>query len=197
MMQTAPAPGPHAPSFHPLIRGLLPPVLSYGLAAVGTACGLSPEAKTAAANVPPVLAFGLVLLFTASHAVGPVFFYRPFFAVMRDVPVPGCMRIFLYAHMGFWYGMPSLMLALMAGWLPLAGGAAHWLMAGRGRRTWVFLQYGSTSVSLLLFVGLLGSLRQAWPLAVAAAAAQAVLLAWMEKRAGAYWAPEEPEEENR
>ena len=54
--------------------------------------------------------------------------------------------------MGLWYGAPSLALAWMTGWLTIPAAVIHIALARKGTRTWVFLEYGSTSFALLLFV---------------------------------------------
>ena len=40
----------------------------------------------------------------------------------------------------------------MTGWLTIPAAVIHIALARKGTRTWVFLQYGSTSMALLLFV---------------------------------------------
>ena len=54
--------------------------------------------------------------------------------------------------MGLWYGFPSLALAWMTGWLTIPAAVIHIALARKGTRTWVFLEYGSTSFALLLFL---------------------------------------------
>ncbi|MCY3020515.1 MAG: hypothetical protein NTW87_15955 [Planctomycetota bacterium] len=148
----------------------------YGLALVGIRMLTDvPLEATEPPEVPLPAALGIMLLFTATHGVVPVFFYSVF---LRNKEVPGCGKAFVYLHMGLWYGAPAAALALQVHWLPLVGAAAHVALSRSGTRAWRFLQYGSASLSLLLFLLLLGGFKQPVPLwfMILAAVCQCLLL---------------------
>ncbi|MCY3020512.1 MAG: hypothetical protein NTW87_15940 [Planctomycetota bacterium] len=148
----------------------------YGLALVGIRMLTDvPVEATEPREMPLPAALGLMLLFTASHGVGPVFFYSVF---LRNKEPPGCVKAFVYLHMGLWYGAPAVGLAFQVHWLPLVGAAAHVALSRSGTRTWRFLQYGSASLSLLLFLLLTGGFKKPVPLwfMILAAVCQCLLL---------------------
>lgn len=160
--------------FHPWLRGFLASALTYA-AAVGAAAWKGPAAVNFQVNGQAAGPgdWWIVLLFTVSHAVIPVFFYRLFFLGMaaQSARSPasastkpggaGCQFAFLYVHMGFWYGIPIFALGAMTSWLSLIGFAIVLCTARRGERLWAYLEYGSSSMAMLLAVGILG-LQNAW-----------------------------------
>ena len=172
---------------HPFLRAFPPVLVTYGLAALGLY--LWPSRMLASIKQEPVpvwIGLPVIFLFTATHAVMPVFFYRRF-VLLASLLHSGCVTAFIYAHIGFWYGVPALIVAGMTGWLSLAGAAAHVALAPRGARLWTFFQYGSTSVALLLFLAIFATRPDAVPLAMAAVAGQSVLLTIMEVKAKPGW----------
>ena len=85
------------------------------------------------------------------------------------------MRGFIYLHMGIWYLSPMIGLALYTKSLAPAWMVLHILLAGRGNRTWVFLEYGSTAFALLLFVFFV-SMANFYPQGLLVVAAQTGIL---------------------
>lgn len=158
--------------FHPWLRGFLASALTYA-AAVGAAAWKGPafnvQVNGQAAGPGD---WWIVLLFTVSHAVIPVFFYRLFFlasaaqnrsSVVGQVQQvgAGCQHAFLYVHMSFWYGGPIIVLGAMTNWLSLLGFPIVLFTARRGERLWAFLEYGSSSMAMVLAVGTIG-LQNVW-----------------------------------
>lgn len=184
-------------TFGDLGRALPPVLVTYALAAAGCLYGLAVPVQRG--DIPLPVGAGVILLFTVTHAVGPVFFYRrfaPLTELTRYLPgSAGAAKVqrfagcFLHVHMGFWYGVPTLALAAMTGGFSLLGFAVHWLLAPRGTRTWVFLQYGSTSFALLLFTAIF-SPASVFPWGLAVVAFQSALLTVMEVKGRAMWVGE-------
>ena len=101
----------------------------------------------------------VVIAFTLTHAIIPMFSYWWFLSPLRGKQgksIPRGARSlvmgFIYLHMGIWYLSPMIGLAFYTRSLAPAWMVLHLVLAKRGNRTWVFLQYGSTAFALLLFV---------------------------------------------
>ena len=149
-----------------LLRSLIPVGLTYSSALIAITFFSGEEAEFLQAKNTAGLGLLLVPLFTLTHCVVPVFFYFPFVsaivAMKKQMKTVGWASAgllpflmfsgFVYLHMGFWYGGPALVLAFSTEWLTIPVAALHILLAKRGTRTWLFLEYGSTSFSLLLFL---------------------------------------------
>lgn len=114
---------------------------------------------------------GTALLFTLSHGVLPVFLYRAFGKLKPTNP----FAYISVPHMAIWFGAPIAVLASMTGWLSLIGPIIHLLLAKRGERAWVFIEYGSTSMALLMFL-LTFSTEAMFPMGIFVAFGQAILL---------------------
>ncbi|MBW3543921.1 MAG: hypothetical protein KY476_27040, partial [Planctomycetes bacterium] len=184
------------------LRSFGPVAATYAAAAVGMVWGVQNPFAGAAAQIPPALGVFVVLLFTLTHAVVPVFFYRPFFAALPHLTAHQAgagkafghgVSAFIYFHMGFWYGMPMLALAAMTGWISLAVAAAHVALARRGTRHWVFLEYGSTSLALLLFLVCFSG-QHLFPWGIAVIVFQSLLLTVMDWKGRKLWIPTEAKE---
>ena len=148
------------------LRSLIPVGLTYSAALIGIEF-LSAEAFEFSGR-DQIGALGLLVvpLFTLTHCVVPVFFYFIFVSAIYSMKqktsavgwnlaslLPFLMFSgFVYLHLGFWYGVPTLILAFSTEWLTIPVAIIHILLAQKGTRTWVFLEYGSTSFSLLLFL---------------------------------------------
>ena len=147
-------------------RSLLPVGLTYSSALIGITFFSGEEAEFLQAENSAGLGLFLVPLFTLTHCVVPVFFYFIFVSAIvgmkKQMKTAGWASAgflpflmfsgFIYLHMGFWYGVPTLLLAYSTEWLTIPVAILHILLAKRGTRTWLFLEYGSTSFSLLLFL---------------------------------------------
>jgi len=168
---------------HPFWRALLPVGGTYACAVAGSMWGAGVEI-----NRDKMSPFGgalIVLLFTLSHAVIPVFFYRAFFGGAGK-RAPASVAGFIYFHMGMWFGIPIIGLASMTNWLSLAWVVVHMAIARRGTRTWTYLENGSTSLALLLF--LVAFSREAmFPWGVIVVACQSALLTVLEYKARRLW----------
>jgi hypothetical protein len=171
-----------------LLQSLQVVLSTYGLTLIGILWRADETSGTA--GLSPLIATGVVILFTVSHAVVPIFVYWLFFSNLAHVrnhlrmsseervSYKGFLFLFkgfLFLHMGIWYLSPILGLAYVTGSLAPAWMLLHVVFAKRPDRTWVFLQYGSTSVALLLFVLCL-SITDFFPLGVAVVAFQTGLL---------------------
>ena len=181
-----------------LLAAYIPVALGYGLATFG----LEPPVKQS--FIHPWLALMATLGFTFTHAVFPAFFYFVFQSLLRHarkhtagpaiprVKAPGMMQHgFLFLHMGLWYGTPMLFFAAMLGpWYGpvfVVTALLQFALAGRNNITWTFLQYGSTSLALLLYtltISLPG-VSPVWP--VLAVLGQAGLLTLLEVFARPLW----------
>jgi hypothetical protein len=185
-----------------LLRALLVVVPTYCAAVCGLRFGLvQPFGGGDGLEVPALLGAFIVLMFTFTHGVVPVFFYRFFSGVLdsfsqaKKTATDSRLRSnlflpflsgFVYLHMGVWYGGPMIVLAALTGWLSLAWGFLHLLLAGHGRRRWVFLEHGSTSMALLLFV-ICFSGSNLFPVGVLVVLFQALLLTLVEWKGKALW----------
>ena len=185
-----------------LLRSLLVVVPTYCAAVCGLRFGLAqPFGGGDGFGVPVLLGAFIVAMFTFTHGVVPVFFYRFFTGVLDSVSQaketatdsrlrPDFFLLFLsgfvYLHMGVWYGGPMIVLAALTGWLSLAWGFLHLLLAGHGRRRWVFLEHGSTSMALLLFV-ICFSGSNLFPVGMLVVLFQALLLTLVEWKGKALW----------
>lgn len=181
---------------HSLLRSFMLVLITYALSAFGLALNVTPLFNPGINGDIPVLV-GIVVasLFTLSHAVVPAFFYRIFFSVLdaikeskEKVNSGGLLFFsgFIYLHIGFWYGIPILGLAALTGWLNLAWVAIDVLRAGRGRRHWAFLQHGSTSIALVLFLTLFSG-TNLFPMGIVVVLFQALLLTVLELKAKKLW----------
>jgi hypothetical protein len=148
------------------LRSAIPVIGTYIAAALGISLfgeALSPE-KLQRISVPH--GAGYAMLFTLTHAIIPVYIVR----LMLDVPAEmqsmisavrrhwlinaffGVFYAFTSTITFLWFALPIVGLAYLTGWLSIAWAAVHVAIAGRGRRVWTFIEYGSTSMALLLFI---------------------------------------------
>ena len=139
-------------------------------------------------------------LFTFTHCVIPVFFYLIFVAAIQGMKQtmkstgtkPGIFVFFLlfsgfvYLHMGLWYGVPIVFLASFTGWLTILAAAVHIALAKKGTRTFVFLEYGSTSLALLLFL-VMFSTTKIFPLGLLVVVFQVLLLTIVDWKGRELW----------
>jgi hypothetical protein len=141
----------------PLLQALLVVLSTYGLTMLGILRDSEDVVK------PHQLTGGtaavLVVVFTLTHAIIPMFFYRMFLSPLHGKKgklMPQGFRSlvigFIYLHMGIWYLSPVVGLAIYSRSLAPAWMILHMVLAKRENRTWVFLQYGSTAFALLLFL---------------------------------------------
>ena len=180
-----------------LARTFLLVLVTYALAALGLALNIKPLFDAGMhGGIPPIMGAVVVLLFTLSHAVVPVFFYSIFASVIDAAKKhssaqanPGGLLIasgFFYLHFGCWYGLPILGLASLTGWLSLSWVLVDVLRAGSGQRRWAFLQHGSTSIALVLFV-IFFSGKNLFPVGILIVPLQALLLTVIEWKGKDLW----------
>jgi len=180
-------------------RSLLPVGLTYSAALLGIEFGLSTEIEIDRNNLNGALGLLIVPLFTATHCVFPVFFYFIFAAVimaikgeMKKESNIGAKLFFLvfsgfvFLHMGFWFGIPTIALAFFTGWLTIPLALVHIALSKKGTRTFVFLEYGSTSFALLLFF-MLFSVEDIFPLGIIVAMLQILLLTLVDWKGRPLW----------
>ena len=182
-------------------------VPTYCLSALGLAFVAQPLfALPRDPEIPALKSAVLVVLFTLTHGVVPVFFYQFFVQVLQVVtrrleiagdgpprpkPLARLMSGFVHLHMVVWFGAPMILLGALSGWISLAWGLLHVLLAAPGRRRWIFLEYGSTSMALALFI-LLFSGKALVPLGILVALFQAGLLTIVEWKGKHLWFPPAP-----
>ena len=180
-----------------LARTFLLVLVTYALAALGLALNIKPLFNAGMnGGIPPFMGAMVVLLFTLTHAVVPVFFYSIFASVIDAAKKhssaqanPGGLLFasgFFYLHFGCWYGLPILGLASLTGWLSLSWVLLDVLRAGGGRRRWTFLQHGSTSIALGLFV-ICFSGKNLFPVGILIVPLQALLLTVIEWKGKDLW----------
>lgn len=183
-----------------------PPVLgTYGSAAISYSLSSKGMFNDATSAIPPLLGATVVLLFTLTHAVVPVFFYHHFLKLQDNILNPHAESTFklehpgtgwthrfasgfVYLHMGLWYGVPTVVFAFMTGGLSLLWAAVHIAFARRPARTWLCLEYGSTSMALLLFVVCFSASRLV-PYGIVVVLFQSLLLTLLDWKGRALWVP--------
>ena len=185
-----------------LFRALQVVVPTYCLSVIGLAFGNAPRfVGDGGFGMPIFVGLLIVPMFTFTHGVVPVFFYRLFTGVLesfsaametghgKQLSSKNLLRFmygFVHLNMFFWYGVPIVALAALTGWLSLGWGVLHVLLAGTGRRRWVFLEHGSTSMALLLFVVFFSG-ENIFPVGVMVVLFQALLLTLVEWKGKALW----------
>lgn len=156
---------------HPFLWAFVPVLITYSMAAIGgaylerSASATGSDAVTSGSDFGDLLGLSVgAVVFTVGHLGIPLFVY---FASIESEPdankLPGC---FVYLCTGAWFGTPIILLAISTGWLSLAAAAVHLALAPRRERHWVFVEYGSTSFALLLFVLNFGDQVFPWGLPV-------------------------------
>ncbi|MCH2203632.1 MAG: hypothetical protein MK102_16815 [Fuerstiella sp.] len=180
-----------------LARSFLLVLVTYALVAIGLTLNMNPLFGTGLdGGIPSLVGTGVVLLFTLSHAVVPVFFYSIFFNFidaaknhennLGEQAGQWGVSGFIHLHMGFWYGVPIVGLAMLTGWLNLAWVLLDVLRAGHGRRHWTFLQHGSTSMAMGLFL-ICFSGKNLFPLGIVVVVLQSLLLTGLDWKGRDLW----------
>lgn len=182
-------------------------VPTYCLSALGLAFTVQPLFSLPGdAGISALLGAVIVVMFTLTHGVVPVFFYRFFVRALQVVtrrmesarddwprpnPLPRLVSGFVHVHMVVWFGAPMILLGMLSGWISLAWGLLHVLLAARDRRRWIFLEYGSTSMALVLFI-LFFSGKTLLPLGILVVLFQSGLLTIVEWKGKHLWLPPAP-----
>lgn len=173
--------------------------VGYGLTLLAANLGGGSAFWGAGRSDPPSTEQGLLFLtlFTATHAFGASLFYALFLKGVTGfrsrlpegvggLPATlmgraaGC---FVYAHMAFWYGMPTAFL-VGATYTPAPFLAIlHVACSPPGTRLWRCIAYGSAFFSVLLLMLMTGNLRAGTPLwFVATAVAYQIALLRLQGR---------------
>lgn len=181
-----------------LIKALLVVIPTYALAIYGVVTTSNHDFQSA--SIPPLVSAMVTLLFTLTHGVVPIFFYRLFLGGLEGSSQKGSRKPdgimivtgFITLHMTIWYGAPIIGLAAMTNWYSLAWVALHILFAGKHRRQWTFLEHGSTSVALILFMTTFSG-SDLFPTGIIVVLLQSLLLTIAEWRGKSLWtrAPEQ------
>lgn len=142
---------------HPILRAFIPVLATYATVSIGGAFLV--ELTRGEELAPPELeahrVVGLwshVAVLTVVHLLIPAVVYVGYSVTAprrRDDSSWGCL-LFMFT-LG-WFGVPILALASKTGPMSLIAAAIHLVFARRQERHWVFVEYGSTSFALLLFV---------------------------------------------
>ena len=167
---------------------------TYALAAWGVMSGSNAEFANTGNSIPPGVGCLVTLLFTLTHGVVPVFFYRIFFIGVDAARTGGqglnqglrIANLFTTLHMALWYGLPAILLAAMTSWYSLGWFVFHLIIAGKKRRRWTFIEHGSTSVALLLFL-VMFSETNLFPLGIVVVISQSLLLTLAEWKGRRLW----------
>ena len=171
--------------------------MTYALVALGLTLNMNPLFGAGLdGGIPSLVGTGVVLLFTLTHAVVPVFVYSIFFKFidaaksrennLGEQAEQWGFSGFIHLHMGFWYGVPILGLAMLTGWLNLAWVLLDVLRAGHGRRRWTFLQHGSTSMAMGLFLVCFSG-KNLFPLGIVVVVLQSLLLTVLDWKGRDLW----------
>ena len=194
---------------HALLRALLVVVPTYCVAAFGVRFELAqPFGGEDGLGVSAILGAFIVLLFTVTHGIGPIFLFRVFMSMMeifsrtqktaaddgvRLNPIlPLIFRFHVGLLMAFWYGIPIIFLGALTGWMSLGWAFLHILLAGRGHRRWVFLEHGATAMALSLFVVCFSG-NNLFPVGMMVGLFQALLLTLVEWKGKLLWTTAEPD----
>ena len=184
------------------LRSLVPVGLTYSAALIGIEYFGVADMEFAPSNPPSgIVGLFVVPFFTLTHCVVPVFFYFLFVAAIQGMRqgvkstgmAPQMLAFFLvfsgfvYLHMGIWFGVPAIVLAFFTGWLTIPVAIVHIALAKQGTRTFVFLEYGSTSFALLLFF-VMFSMSEIFPLGLLVAFFQILLLTIVDWKGRDLWA---------
>ena len=180
------------------LRSLVPVGVTYSAALIGIQYY---SGERFAFESPGGLA-GLLIVpfFTLTHCVVPVFFYFIFVSAIQGMKkkmhaggtnpvmlVPFLLFSgFVYLHIGLWYGIPAITLAFMTEWLTIPVAVIHIALAKKGTRIWVFLEYGSTSFALLLFL-VVFSAEELFPVGLLVALFQILLLTVVDWKGRGLW----------
>ncbi len=175
------------------LRSLLPVAVTYTVAVLGFLLW-GPEVSDGKKEGPGVALCFIIPLFTFSHGVGPVFLYYLFMRIVRMVKQK-TFTGFVFLHMVIWYGIPTFALAAFTGWILLPAVALAVAFAPAGTRIWTWLEYGSTSLSLILLIFMLPTLNIGALIFVVAS--QILLLTLMDWKGRALWVKEDPAPEGQ
>ncbi len=177
-----------------VFNAMLVVVPTYLLAAYGILSTSNSELANAANTIPPIVGAFVTVLFTLTHGVVPVFFYRLFVGGIEAVKStsgksnPGMLIAtgFTILHMTIWYGGPILGLASMTNWYSIGWVALHVIFAGKHRRQWAYLEHGSTSMALFLFL-VMFSKDNLYPIGIVVVIFQSLLLTIVEWKGKRLW----------
>ena len=169
-------------------------VPTYNLAAYGALSAESSNLTMGGRTIPPIIGALAVTLFTHTHGVVPVFFYRFFFQgldsgkagqVKTNSPL-NLVTVFVNLHMTLWYGFPILGLAAMTNWYSLIWVSSHLILAKKHHRRWTYLEHGLTCVALLLFM-ITFSGGDPFPIGIIVVFLQSLLLTIVEWKGRNHW----------
>ena len=187
-----------------LLRSLLVVVPIYALIAWNLGRGYQGRfdiSGPASQQVASSFAAMMIIIFTITHGVGPVFFYRLFFLgnIRKRLPassgahqVISAIGCFVTIHMTIWYGIPIIALAVMTGWWNFAWAVGHILLAGRGRRRWALLEHGSTALALVLFLVFFRA-DNMYPMGIVVILFQSLLLTLVNWKGRGLWVASVPD----
>ena len=178
-----------------LVQALLVVVPSFLIAT------LYPWATGEAANFPDsyadtvpkqIMAVLIAWMFTWTHAVIPAFVFGSIIAHGRDAG--GTFGHFLFllfisVAATFWFTAPIVIMTGQYGWQPLIWFGLHILLARRGTKRWLFVEYASTSLALVLYSELAAD---PIPFGLIAIAGQIFLLTFMNMKARPIWTTPKP-----
>jgi len=143
-------------SNHPVLWAFIPVLVTYATAALGGAFlmewtrgesgeALGPDARDV------VSLWASAATATAVHMLIAAVVYM-FSWISRDVRNDSGWGCLVFIFTLFWFGLPILALAQRTSPLTLIAAAIHLIFAKSQERHWVFVEYGSTSFALCLFV---------------------------------------------
>jgi hypothetical protein len=183
-----------------LFRNAVPAIGTFACAALGLTLFRGEVPAKMMVDVSALAGAGWVLLLTVTHAVAAVFLFRyvlDFLSLFKSVAAPtgrnpvfriyvGIFQAFTWMLVVCWFGLPIIALAFLTGWLSLVWAAGHFVLAKRRERAWVFIEYGSTSTALLLFV-MCFSAERLFPLGLIVIVMQSLLLTILDWKARERW----------
>jgi hypothetical protein len=142
----------------------------------------------------------IAVVFTVSHAFLPVIVigfllkvvehgeatFRASLSSPTNLLVVRVLRIFVGTFAAFWFGIPIAALAFLTGWTNLAGALIYILWSKPGARLRTFVEYGSTSMAILLLIVATGGTIFTW-VSFVVLGFQAILLAILERTMNYFW----------
>jgi hypothetical protein len=149
----------------------------------------------------PWLRGAIVAVFTLTHVAMATLVFRAildvagqFATLIQRGSAELFPRIFVRAFKAgiwlvivMWFGLPMAALGWLTGWLSVAWAAVHLAFVRRDERAWTFLEYGSTSLALVLFIVCFSGLTL-FPWGLAACVMQAMILSLLDLTVRQRWA---------
>ena len=187
----------------PFLRSFIPVGLTYSFTIVGVQISGDELTEVVRSEVDKYLGLFVVPLVTTTHAIIPIFIIR--FVAFRNRNLNHSetaedaqrvkKEIFLPSVFvsGVWFGVPICILINITGWFAVIPLVIHVAFARWGTKVWTFLEYGSTTFSLGLFM-LFYTPENILPFGLMAVVFQIILLTFLDLWGRPLWVEEAEEQ---